>query len=179
MTIPISNRWEEMDGKKVDGTYTISVEDFIAYWAAWVAGFDTVSEPESRSIMAWERTISRAIYKGTECGAWLAFEGYDPDPGPDGQEIHKRITEIVVGSIVEGVDWGTEVYRLRFPFKIKDLWKAVEMVNEEAKDIWNDTHGCADCYRNPDTGEKQPENEYGYFNVDPNCKTCEGHGVII
>ena len=97
----------------------------------------------------------RSTYKYTSCGAWL--------------ETDKE--GVSVGSIVEGSDQGTETYKLNYPFEIKDFWNSLDAVEQEAQEIWNDTHGCADC------GEENLET--GYTAINPECKTCEGEGIII
>ena len=72
--------------------------------------------------------VKRSTYKYTSCGAWL--------------ETDKE--GVSVGSIVEGVDQGTETYQLNYPFEIKDFWNSLDAVEQEAKEIWNSTHGCED-----------------------------------
>jgi len=78
---------------------------------------------------------------------------------------------VTVGSIVEGVDWGTTPHTLRYPFEIQDFWDALQAVEDEANEIWYDTHGCDDC------GTKHPE--WGTQMINSECKTCKGEGVII
>lgn len=98
--------------------------------------------------------IKKSIYKYTNCGAWIELK-------------HGKIQ---MGSIVEGVDFGTQTYTLEYPFSAKEFWGTLESIEHEAEEIWNDTHGCEDC------GE---EGEYGYIAINPNCKTCNGEGEII
>jgi hypothetical protein len=150
--------------------------------------------------------LYRAVYKYTPCGPTVGFTFY---PGPNGGKItvnpastyeppHNRtfygddlrkagswadlrelgllITEISVSSIVEGVDQCTDTEYVDCdgtgtPEELSDLfWQAVESVNKQADEIWNDTHGCPDCYEYPED-ELHP--------VDPECKSCRGHGAII
>ena len=99
--------------------------------------------------------VKRATYKYTSCGAWIAEENEG----------------ILVGSIVEGCDHGTETHTLNYPFEIDCFWKALESVEKEAEEIWNDTHGCKDC------GDECVDT--GYTPINPECKTCEGEGIII
>ena len=99
--------------------------------------------------------VERATFKYTNCGAWITEE----EAG------------IRVGSIVEGCDHGTGIYGVNYPFEIDDFWKALESVEKEAEEIWNDTHGCEDC------GEENPET--GYTPINPECKTCNGEGTIL
>ncbi len=104
----------------------------------------------------FEEYWSRRVYKGTTCGAWLVVEDID---------------QIALGSIVEGVDYGTATYYLTWPFTSADFGDALDKIETEARDIWNDTHGCKDCY------PEQNEGLDGMI-VNPDCKTCKGHGVI-
>ena len=99
--------------------------------------------------------VKRSTYKYTSCGAWIAEE----DKG------------IIVGSIVEGCDHGTEAHELNYPFEIDCFWKALESVEKEAEEIWNDTHGCEDC------GDECVDT--GYTPINPECKSCEGEGIIL
>jgi hypothetical protein len=78
---------------------------------------------------------------------------------------------VTVGSIVEGVDWGTDTHTLRYPFEIQDFWDALQAVEDEANEIWHDTHGCDDC------GMEHPE--WGTQMINLECKTCNGEGAII
>ena len=100
--------------------------------------------------------VKRATYKYTSCGAWIAEE----DDG------------ITIGSIVEGCDEGTSVYTLAYPFEIDLFWDTLDKVDKEAEKIWNDTHGCEDCGIVSELHE-------GLHAINPECKTCEGEGIII
>lgn len=105
-----------------------------------------------------EEAIGRAIYKNTDCGAWVKFED----------------TQIAVGSIVEGVDFDAQTryvpYNLAPRLLKRAFSEAVEAVEKECDEIWKDTHGCEDC---------GTETETGYIPINPNCPSCEGHGTII
>jgi hypothetical protein len=119
--------------------------------------------------------LYRQTYKYTACGPWLSTriqyikvlepDGFDDYPHEQEVEewIHSDdlyslgtwanmdaqgvlVTALMVGSIVEGVDFGTDEHEL----EIKQLdeepeafaerfYKAVEEVNDEANSIWNDT----------------------------------------
>lgn len=68
---------------------------------------------------------SRRIYKGTNCGAWLAVQGPN---------------EVRIGSIVEGVDYDCQTEELVWPFTHEQFWDAVQNVEEEASSIWNDAN---------------------------------------
>ena len=99
--------------------------------------------------------LEKAVFKGTTCGAYVVSEA----------------GQVVVGSIVEGVDYGTENHILVYPFTLSDFWSALEEVELEAEEIWNATHGCDDC------GEEDPWTLATPIN--PECKTCKGRGVVI
>ena len=122
--------------------------------------------------------VERNTYKYTDCGAWIKEETEDREyaqffveEGMYPPETYKHPVGIAVGSIVEGVDWGTDTHILHYPFKIQEFWDVLKNVEDEAKYIWNDTHGCDDC------GIEHPE--WGTQMINPECKTCEGEGVII
>ena len=104
--------------------------------------------------------LQKTVYKYTDCGAWI-------DTETEGQ--------ITMGSIVEGVDQCTENYTLKFgKFTLKDFDKALDQIEDEARQIWNETHGCDDCY--PDL----PQDDMWIGNpVNPECKSCNGYGAII
>jgi len=72
-----------------------------------------------------EAAISKAVYKGTHCGAWIDFF----DGG------------VRVGSIVEGADFGTKVYTVKFPCEEDDIHIALQLVEDEAADIWAVVNG--------------------------------------
>lgn len=97
----------------------------------------------------------RSTYKYTACGAWLAAD-------PEG---------ITVGSIVEGVDEGTQTHTLDYPFTIDQFWSALKCVEDEADTIWKETHGCENC------GEEDPCT--GYTPINDECVSCKGEGLII
>jgi hypothetical protein len=102
------------------------------------------------------------------------------------------MTALMVGSIVEGCDQGTDEHEL----EIKQLdeepkafaerfHKAVKEVNDEANSIWNDTHGCETCAKHWH-GEGWETGEYGRFEgndgmtpVWKDCPDCGGGGAVI
>ena len=98
--------------------------------------------------------IKRSIYKYTNCGAWITL----------------KEKSLEIGSIVEGVEWGTATHYLTYPFSSDEFENVVKNVEYEAKEIWNETHGCNECPENP---------ENGYRFIDPECKSCKGEGVIL
>jgi hypothetical protein len=113
-----------------------------------IFGHNEVETDEER-----QQRIKRSVYKGTRCGAWIDFS----DEG------------VVVGSIVEGVDYGTDSHVLNYPFDNDKFWGKLTEVEDEAEAIWNDTHGCDDCF---------PDWEHDDFidtkPINLECKTCQG-----
>lgn len=103
----------------------------------------------------YEKLISRAISKATQCGAWLKIIN------------HKTI---MLGSIVEGCDFGTETYTLVWPFTATEFWETLDEIEGEAAYIWDQTHGCECCHT---------EGEWGHDAIDPLCKNCKGQGAVI
>ena len=83
-----------------------------------------------------------------------------------------------VGSIVEGVDWSATPITILFPCHDSKLYDAIKQVEDECQEIWDQTHGCEECGKDPETG-KQHENEWGYISVDPGCPKCQGEGIAI
>ena len=74
--------------------------------------------------------VTRSTYKYTNCGAWCATAHDD----------QCEVIGVKVGSIVEGSDAETEVHTLKFPFKLKDFWIALDNVEEEAEMLWNEAN---------------------------------------
>jgi hypothetical protein len=68
--------------------------------------------------------ISRAIYKGTACGAWVRLEPH----------------AVAVGSIVEGSDAEVGPVRLVYPFTAADFWAALDEINAEACALWHEAN---------------------------------------
>lgn len=114
------------------------------------------------------------------------------------------ITAICVSSIVEGVDQTTDTHEISCdPDDLESqatpdegdnlhetlerlFYKAVDAVNDEAGQIWRDTHGCEGCARHW-ASEGIIEGDYGNPMegcdgttwVWKDCPKCQGHGVAI
>jgi hypothetical protein len=128
--------------------------------------------------------LYRLAYKYTDCGPAIGFklEGKAPIYCDSLRELGtwaemtgrgERVEYLTVSSIVEGVD--TETETVEVPCEPLDTlvsrWgEAIEEVNRQAKDIWNETHGCEKC---------GPESECGYRVINPKCRACKGRGVIL
>jgi hypothetical protein len=68
-----------------------------------------------------EQQAIRNCYKYTDCGAFIEFKN-------DG---------IVIGSIVEGSDVGTQIYNLNYnKDKVEKLSSTMELIEAEASLIW-------------------------------------------
>ena len=165
--------------------------------------------------------LYRQTYKYTACGPWLSAriqyikvlepDGFDDYPHE--QEVEEwvnsdalyrlgswsdmdsqgvLVTALMVGSIVEGVDYGTDEHEV----EVKQLdeepkafaerfYKAVEEVNAEANSIWNETHGCETCAKHwHEEGliEWEQGGQNGNNGMTPvwkDCPDCEGGGVLI
>lgn len=115
---------------------------------------------------ASEISIAAAVYNGTDCGAWIEWEA-------DG---------IVLGSVVEGTQLVAAGRYLRFPFTMDQFWAVLGEVDAAATFVWNQTHGCPDCWNGEVTvnayeWEAGPDDQ-GARLVDPDCPTCGGHGIV-
>ena len=66
--------------------------------------------------------IERQLYKYTECGAWISFS----DEG------------IRLGSIVEGCDFGSAVYPLKWAdVNRESLYARIEAIENEVEALWD------------------------------------------
>lgn len=161
-------------------------------------------------------------YKYTACGPWLSAkiqytkvletDGYNGDMPCEKEVVEwvhstdlyrlgswsdmdsqgMLVTALKVGSIVEGVDYGTDEHGLEVKQLGEDpeqfakrFYKAVEEVNAEANSIWNDTHGCETCAKHWHE-EGVLSHSYGRFEgndgVTPiwkDCPACGGAGNVI
>jgi len=163
--------------------------------------------------------LYRQVYKWTACGAHLSvcinyFEIIEPDGFNDYpseverskwvhcDELHTLgkwkdlddkgvlITAFLIGSIVEGVDYGTDDIELEInqldeepeAFN-KRFYAAIDEVEAQALAIWNDTHGCDTCLEHwaKDSGitEQHLLNTWDSVPVWKDCPDCQGHGMPI
>jgi hypothetical protein len=140
-------------------------------WEHYIRDQDTQAElamldREARAVVAqalaepfnasWQR-LTQAVYKYTTCGASL----YHRD---------EVAGQVLLSSIIEGVEPTTTVHELNWPFSVKDVQDAIENVEKEAAVIWDNTHGCEAC---------GPEDDFGYRRINPHCPSCAGHGTIL
>ena len=163
--------------------------------------------------------LYRQVYKWTACGAYLSvrinyFETIEPDGFNDYPsdverstwihcgELHSLgswkdldekgilVTALLVGSIVEGVDYGTDDIELEInqtgeepeAFN-KRFYSAIDEVEAQALSIWNDTHGCDTCLEHwaKEAGitEQNLLNIWDSVPVWKDCPECQGHGMVI
>jgi hypothetical protein len=139
-------------------------------------------------------SMARGIYKGTSCGAclgvrtttkWIYGDYIPNDIDPN------TVDGLSVGSIVEGVDecTATHVINLddRDPGVISaEFDNAVQRVEDDADEIWMNTHGCETCARHwNEIGEgaddmgAEMEGCDGMTPVWQECPDCFGTGVVI
>lgn len=134
--------------------------------------------------------ISHRVYRYTDCGAWLALmhnDQWDPKTGHQpARHPNGTLVGITLGSIVEGIDATTDTYDLRFPFTEKQFWAALQCVEDEASELWKQSHGCETCAKHwqaegfdtDEWGEKF-EGSDGHTPVWDECPDCGGSGSII
>jgi hypothetical protein len=161
----------------------------------WLAKFCDYGSPHE---------MYRTFYKYTDCGPWVSVhvDGYWVHCG----ELHtlgtwdqmirrgEVVDEILIGSIVEGVDQCAE----EVPVRLSDLRsarskkgaitkhslraafsRAVARVNDDAACIWNETHGCDTCRKHwADEGYVDASGD-ALVSVWDKCPDCGGHGAII
>ena len=152
--------------------------------------------------------LYRQVYKYTDCGAYLSMTiEYLQVSGTCFDDYHEQIVQktlhcdelrqlgtwmamdergqlvvsFTVGSIVEGVDEGTDnieveakqsdeepsEYRNRF-------YVALQEVEQQADAIWQDTHGCETCANH--FGINLDD---GHSPVWTECPNCNGNGTSI
>jgi hypothetical protein len=143
--------------------------------------------------------MRRCIYKYTECGAWVSVvtaEGtfHSGSKVPEGADV----LGLIVGSIVEGCDEGTDTHEGMFDEYLSAdaaaevFESAVKATESEANSIWHSTHGCPTCALHwlEDAGLYDPEGEpwkggdderwqVGDTPTWAECPDCGGHGTII
>ena len=107
-----------------------------------------------------ESECERRIYKYTSCGAWIEFTE----------------SGIVIGSIVEGCDFGTATYPLHYAnkFTSADIQARIDAVEEEADAIWiwanvlRDKNGRRHINgkTDADRGVDAPDISYGFHHFE-------------
>lgn len=91
---------------------------------------DTMSEEQAKA------ACKRRLYKSTDCGAWIEFvdggiEFYSP------QHFAAESGGIILGSIVEGCDFGTATYPLSYDGITPEMiQERIDAIEKEAAAIW-------------------------------------------
>jgi len=157
--------------------------------------------------------LYRQVYKYTDCGAYMSVTiEYLQVSGTCFDDYHEQIVRetlhcdelrnlgtwqamdergqlvvsLTVGSIVEGVDEGTDnieveakqleetpsEYRSRF-------YVALQEVEQQADCIWNDTHGCESCVAYWTDQGLDIDDSGGLVPVYKYCPDCNGTGIAI
>lgn len=141
------------------------------------------------------RQLSRNLYKYTTCGAWLAVTTHD-DREVYGDYVDDvplgNVRSLIVGSIVEGVDYGTEQQEFdlieaaeKFETNdeaVADFSKLIDWVESEAKFIWDGTHGCETCgkhWAGDPADWSEDDWKVGETFVWRDCPDCNGCGTVI
>ena len=75
---------------------------------------------------AWHQ-VEKAVYKGTDCGAWLEFDYASEENGG---------AYLFVGSIVEGAEVDCDTISLKLPTTGAALAEALDCVDTQAREIW-------------------------------------------
>jgi hypothetical protein len=107
-----------------------------------------------------EAQCERHIYKYTDCGAWIEFN----DEG------------IRIGSIVEGCDFGTWIYPLRYAdnFTAADIQARIDAVEKEATAIWEwaneGPEGSDETYAS--LGLDCPDVGLEFIGLNPEGRSC-------
>ena len=86
------------------------------------------------------------------------------------------VTTVYLSAIVEGVDrcTKTHVVSMAKPNAISRFDKALQAVDEEAGEIWDETHGCDSCAEHFGINRK-----VGYSPIWDGCPSCHGVGTVI
>ena len=157
--------------------------------------------------------LYRQVYKYTDCGAYMCmtieylevtgtcFDDYHEQmvrKTISADDLHELGTwkamdeqgqlavSFTVGSIVEGVDYGTDdievetkqlneepsEFRKRFDAALKE-------VEQQAQAIWQDTHGCESCQAYWTDQGVDLDDSGGLVPVYKYCPDCQGHGTSI
>jgi hypothetical protein len=147
-----------------------------AYMSAQIQYFKTI-EPDGFNEFPFDQLVSEWVHCGElrRLGTWKEM---------DQQGV--LVTALLVGSIVEGVDEGTDnieveakqleetpsEYRSRF-------YVALQEVEQQADCIWNDTHGCESCAAHWTDQGLDIDDSGGIVPVYKYCPDCNGTGIAI
>jgi hypothetical protein len=179
------------------GSLYRSVHEYTACGAgmgARIQFYETVESNEP--IIEWRG--DEAVQIGTEKrydsatkAEWVYCDDlYKLGTWADMQKAGQLITALSVSSIVEGVDQCTENHEID-PHEYETggelhnaFYAALGEVEEEASQIWNDTHGCETCSKHwhGDPEDWQAEDQRwdtGNTPIWDDCPDCGGGGACI
>jgi hypothetical protein len=106
---------------------------------------------------ASQSALKKAIYKSTDCGAWIEFEQH----------------RIVLGSIVEGCDFGTATYPLTYPFTSDDFDARIKAIEAEADALWKWANESDESGETPiDQGIDAPDVDFDYRHLGPEGRSA-------
>jgi hypothetical protein len=131
------------------------------------------------------KDIEKNTYKYTNCGAWIVEKREEREYASLFLEeslnprYYSHPVGLTVGSIVEGADCCCDTVTVSYPFELDEFWKALKAVEDQADEIWKDTHGCDKCWHEAQPDEWGNMCEFGAWPINKECKTCEGEGAII
>ena len=110
------------------------------------------------------KRIARRVYKDTSAGCPATI-------GHDGRSWLFRVFPYCEGFDGDLSGMGEWV---RLPCRPEQIDDAIEDADLYSDHIWAQTHGCEGCWDGAGV-----EGEFGGPVVDPNCKFCEGRGIVI
>lgn len=186
-------------------------------WSKYIRDLDNAAYAEEQAseqnMLPWlvkfcdydsPHEMYRVFYKYTDCGPWVSVhvDGYwvhcqDLHTLGTWDQMLRRgevVDEILIGSIVEGVDQcaDNESVRLNDLRSMRSksgkitrhslrqaFSRAVDRVNDSAAAIWNETHGCDTCRAHWASEGLIDESGEGYCHVWDKCPDCGGRGAII
>jgi hypothetical protein len=114
-----------------------SEEDFLTHFLG--------ASDDSREVK--HAKLGKLLFDSTDCGAWIEF----------------RDDCVRVGSIVEGCDFGTSIYPLKYPFSDVSYYARIAAVEHDADETFkwaNDTDD--DDQTAADRGEDAPDVSFDY-----------------
>jgi len=155
--------------------------------------------------------LYRQVYKYTSCGAYMSvtieytkvsgtcFDDYHEQieqktlggddlsmlgTWKDMDERGELVVSLTVGSIVEGVDYGTDNIEVKAnqleeePTEFRKRFDAaLSEVEQEAESIWNETHGCEACQAYWTDQGLDIDDSGGIVPVYQYCPDCKGQGI--
>ena len=89
------------------------------------------------------------------------------------RDASQNVCAVVLVGCCEGSNAELPSHELALPFTETQWRDTIEQCEAESNDEWMATHGCADCY--PSDGDYEP----GKCPVNPECKSCQGEGIVV